>query len=53
MLNPYIFLRFGLFQAGEPTPAKSSEFGYSRKDVLLIAIGVIGGGYAIYNHTSA
>lgn len=27
---------------------KSTEFGYSRKDVLLIGAGIFGGGFAMY-----
>lgn len=29
-------------------PQKSTEFGYSRKDVLLIGFGIFGGGFALY-----
>lgn len=31
-----------------PPPQKNTEFGYSRKDVIIIGVGLIGAGYALY-----
>lgn len=33
---------------GEKRPPRNTEFGYSRKDVILIGAGMLGLGYAIY-----
>jgi len=32
----------------ERTPPKNTEFGYSRKDIILLGVGLIGLGYAAY-----
>ena len=29
-------------------PQKNTQFGYSRKDVIIIGVGLIGGGYVLY-----
>lgn len=31
-----------------PLPLQNTEFGYSRKDIILLGVGLIGLGYALY-----